>query len=605
MPRITRRTPIDNAFAKRLKSRLDRKQNRLDKQPGIMGDASGNLTVAGLDNFVYVSIGDKALPVFNNRVIPQAGVKVWVGYSDEEPTLYQVLSTRSESPSQVNEGGFTGYAPAKRYEWLATNGGQDPLHVHNRAISFLKIGTSATGGMNVNLYRGFIWTGAMFLHVAQQDIDLTSFIPVTAGKAAFVLITIDTTGTVVTTDGADVNIELLDPDADIPAVPAGTAFVCGAVRVYNGQTAVQEARTNTDFVDLRLTSSIPPGILDGEYLRLDASNDPLTGELVITPPTNVNALTANGNIDATVARTVTGAGGTDRMYELNYYVTSDNATANRFPYALFAGITTEGTTNFGGTSAVNGGVMTATMNAPISVNIAGGFTGRVTVNNASSSVATGEGLVGQLLWNAAGVITSGAAVTGFVGGSGGKTGTNLYMFLGKVQGSNAGVTNLYGLYLPAISGATTLNYAIFTNAGLVNFGDQVKIDGSANRIQEIVQGHSTQTANLVEWQTSAAAVVGYVTGTGTVKTSGRRQAVAIKSANYTLTANDEVVVFTATATASLPAATGTGQTYRLVCRAGTLTIDASGAETIKGSLMQTLSAGEDFIITDTATGIWE
>ncbi len=98
MPRITRRTQIDNAFAKRLKSRLDRKQNRLDKQPGIMGDASGNLTVAGLDNFVYVSIGDKALPVFNNRVVPQAGVKVWVGDSDEEPTVYQVLSTRSESP---------------------------------------------------------------------------------------------------------------------------------------------------------------------------------------------------------------------------------------------------------------------------------------------------------------------------------------------------------------------------------------------------------------------------------------------------------------------------------------------------------------------------
>ena len=139
----------------------------------------------------------------------------------------------------------------------------------------------------------------------------------------------------------------------------------------------------------------------------------------------------------------------------------------------------------------------------------------------------------------------------------------------------------------------------------MNFGDQVKIDGVANRIQLIVQGHSTQTTNLVEYQTSAAAVVGYVTGTGTVKTSGRRQAVAIKSANYTLTDNDEVVVFTATATASLPAATGTGQTYRLVCRAGTLTIDASGSETIKGSLTQTLSAGEDFIITDTATGIWE
>ena len=556
MPRITRRTPIDNAFAKRLKSRLDRKQNRLDKQPGIMGDASGNLTVAGLDNFVYVSIGDKALPVFNNRVIPQAGVKVWVGYSDEEPTLYQVLSTRSESPSQVNEGGFTGYAPAKRYEWLATNGGQDPLHVHNRAISFLKIGTSATGGMNVNLFRGFIWTGTTFLHISQQDIDLTSFIPVTAGKAAFVLITIDTTGTVVTTDGADVDIDLLDVDNDIPAPPASTAFICGAVRVYNGQTAVQEARTNTDFVDLRLTSSIPPGILDGEYLRLDASNDPLTGALTISPTTTADSILS-----------VTGTTSNEFGVQFNHTLadaTTTYAIRNRF--------------NHEPTVAVGG---------------AHGFLSINALQNSSQPVTNFRSfwVANRTEASYTGTLTTSAAL--FI------ENTAASFWLGSKPAT------MYGIFVGTQDRGTSANYAIFTQAGLVNFGDQVKIDGSANRIQEIVQGHSTQTANLVEWQTSAAAVVGYVTGSGTVKTSGRRQAVAIKSANYTLTANDEVVVFTATATASLPAATGTGQTYRLVCRAGTLTIDASGSETIKGSLTQTLSAGEDFIITDTATGIWE
>ena len=64
-------------------------------------------------------------------------------------------------------------------------------------------------------------------------------------------------------------------------------------------------------------------------------------------------------------------------------------------------------------------------------------------------------------------------------------------------------------------------------------------------------------------------------------------------------------MFTATATATLPEATGSGQTYRIACRAGTLTIDASGVETIKGETTQTLTAGEDLIITDTASGIWE
>lgn len=81
--------------------------------------------------------------------------------------------------------------------------------------------------------------------------------------------------------------------------------------------------------------------------------------------------------------------------------------------------------------------------------------------------------------------------------------------------------------------------------------------------------------------------------------------VAIKSGNYPLTNADAVVVFTATATATLPAATGSGRTYRIICRAGTLTIDADGSETIKGAETAVLSAGEDLVLTDTATGVWE
>jgi hypothetical protein len=80
---------------------------------------------------------------------------------------------------------------------------------------------------------------------------------------------------------------------------------------------------------------------------------------------------------------------------------------------------------------------------------------------------------------------------------------------------------------------------------------------------------------------------------------------AIKSENYLLAVTDSVVVFTATATATLPMASGSGRTYRIVCRAGTLTIDGDGSETIKGAETAVLSAGEDLILTDTATGVWE
>lgn len=93
--------------------------------------------------------------------------------------------------------------------------------------------------------------------------------------------------------------------------------------------------------------------------------------------------------------------------------------------------------------------------------------------------------------------------------------------------------------------------------------------------------------------------------TGPLSTSGERRSVTLKSGDYTLTAADEVVVFTATATATLPAATGTGQTYRICNQgSGTVTVDASGGETIKGTLTQSIYAGYDLIVTDYQSGSW-
>jgi hypothetical protein len=255
-------------FAKKLKNKLAQKQDEMRRQPGVMGNGAGGLVPVGLTNFVYVTIADKVMPVFNNRVSPQIGVKVWVGYASEEPTLFQVLSTRSETPAGAEEG-HVGYAPAKRYEWNATGGGQDPLHVHLRAFSPLKLGVSALGGMYVNLYKGTLHNGVEYLTIARQDIDLTAHLPTVAGKAALVMISIDSSGAVVQTKGSEVDITALSP-TDRPIIPAGAIFVCGCVRVYTGQTEIREGRVNTDFDDLRFMSS--PGYIP--YTQQVDTKDP-------------------------------------------------------------------------------------------------------------------------------------------------------------------------------------------------------------------------------------------------------------------------------------------------------------------------------------------
>jgi len=153
--------------------------------------------------------------------------------------------------------------------------------------------------------------------------------------------------------------------------------------------------------------------------------------------------------------------------------------------------------------------------------------------------------------------------------------------------------------------STTATFGSVGTPSQYLFTGNIFADGNANEIQARIQGHSTQTTNLQTWENSSGTVLAYVSQTGVIKSSGRIKAFSIKSTNYTVTANDEVVVFTATATATLPSATGSGQTYR-VCNegTGTVTIDGNSTDTIKGSLTQTLAGGEDLILTDYASGKW-
>ncbi len=96
----------------------------------------------------------------------------------------------------------------------------------------------------------------------------------------------------------------------------------------------------------------------------------------------------------------------------------------------------------------------------------------------------------------------------------------------------SGVAVAYGLYINSQSGAASNNYAIYTNGGKNQLGDQLKIDGSQNTIQQIVQGHSTQTANLTEWQNSAASVLSSIDPTGAFNPPSMADSAAANNSIY-------------------------------------------------------------------------
>lgn len=244
--------------------------------PGQLGDGLGNLVYSGGNNLYYCRIAGQIQVVYNDRVPAQNDLLVDVGRDtvsgSEKPGIFKVLSTRSSSPGGMGNGIQLGYAPASRYQWMAIGGGQDVLWVDKRQITNLRIGPLTGSDMYIGIVPGIVYNGTNSISVAYQTASMAAHIPAGAGNAALVLITINLSGTMVATKGdefvlasvADENAML----AYLPAAPAGTCFVTGAVRVYYGQTAVQETRTNTDIIDLRF-SDFRQGVVKVPAVKTD------------------------------------------------------------------------------------------------------------------------------------------------------------------------------------------------------------------------------------------------------------------------------------------------------------------------------------------------
>lgn len=94
---------------------------------------------------------------------------------------------------------------------------------------------------------------------------------------------------------------------------------------------------------------------------------------------------------------------------------------------------------------------------------------------------------------------------------------------------------------------------------------------------------------------------------GTIKSKGDQLAVVTKTADYTAAANDEVIVCNKTTamTITLPAATGSGQTYSIKnINTGAVTIDGNSADTIDGALTQIIYQWEGIRVHDYAANAW-
>ena len=429
---------------------------------------------------------------------------------------------------------------------------QDTVYIDIR--QWLRFHPTASG-MSIIIAPGWFRTPTGVVYYAGETVDLTTSRPSTGAR--FSLISLDTTPAAVVTDGT-VKTTFFDlTDADIPDLPAGYTPIC-YVRLFSSQIQIRDNGTTlTDLIDVRLTS-----------IGADAGSaiwGNITG--TVDDQTDITDYTFDYiKFDTTFAAGVVEGrlqwNSEDGALEVG--LPGGNVNLQIGQEMLFLG------TNKTGVDIPDGTIITIT----------GAQGSRPTIAPAESDDFVCGVTTEAIANNLSGYITEYGLVRD-IDTSAWVAGTRLYL--------DAITPGAFTDTAPAAPiDAWCVAIVLFSNA----------TEGVILVAPKAIKTYTELDARYVE--------VSGDTMTGTLETLGVRQAATSKAADYTLAATDEVVVFTADATATLPAATGTGQTYRIIVRDGaTVIIDPDGADTIAGDGDFTIYDGEDLILTDAAAGKWE
>ena len=257
----------DLEVKRKFKNAMQEKQDEQDLLYGILGNGQGTLYPAGRDNYVYVQLGAQVQEIYNVRVPAKYGIPVSIGIDPMDPQRGNQVLSYANAQAQyagVDPNGL-GYPPAKRYQWMANGGGEDPLFVALR--QFLPLRVSPAGGMYIKIYPGMIKLGSSWLLKSFQTIDLSSYVPTTPGKAKLVLISIDNNGDGTVTAGDEVDIDALTDLYNAPTTPINTIHELSFIRLYYGQTRIAEGRVNSDVYDIRLPYMM---VVDNEEVGLNS-----------------------------------------------------------------------------------------------------------------------------------------------------------------------------------------------------------------------------------------------------------------------------------------------------------------------------------------------
>ncbi|MFA6255438.1 MAG: tail fiber domain-containing protein, partial [Patescibacteria group bacterium] len=270
-----------------------------------------------------------------------------------------------------------------------------------------------------------------------------------------------------------------------------------------------EADSNFYVKDGMVSIGIEPGIFAGASTFINYETwTGNTGTLISNNFVSIFRPTANSNsTSAGINNSVTGEGTEHQTYVVGY--TGDTNYEGTASLQTLLGL--QSIAELANTGSVTSTVaISGQINNGIADTDGGGdmtsasvFTSGFTAGTQAGTIATAS------LYNTTGFTLDGGTITNAYG-----------LKLGTPAYNGGTITNLYGIYIDNQNGATTDNYAIYTNTGNIRFGDDLLVVGNATTTGRFVIGSTNPTTNDSLFVGGNIFTTGYASSTTGLFTQG-------------------------------------------------------------------------------------
>ncbi len=243
-------TAIDK-FRAQFKKITDRKSDQwLEKIPAWTGDYSG-IVNTGIPGMIYVRVDGQVVVVFNQTAPAEHNIPVLIGRHKDQPHLWQVIGSREvwSAPASSN---------ISHHGWQHGFMQPDMTPIDRRQILALTVMVSDAANFIVRVYGGLVHTANGIIKIANQDMDLSSYV-ITSG-AKYINIESDDDGTLTVNEGSVIAAPDIATASDIP-VPADGFHIIATILLYESQTKL----SNSDIaIPMALPGPSGGGVTNGD-----------------------------------------------------------------------------------------------------------------------------------------------------------------------------------------------------------------------------------------------------------------------------------------------------------------------------------------------------